>query len=487
MAATRLDQYITFEYPVTRPFSHRWKYANWFLLIFGVLSLVGLSAVNVDLVGYDVVSTNSDNFNMTDALSWLESWKGKSDGCQTHQFQLGDTFRTNTSAFTYKITNIVTQNKDVQGSFVYANNTLEDCDVTEVQTSVSLGDRQVEVVAAINCSARGFEASTSYAYTNHDVIGTISASTFPENSLPRAILDQMKAFGQDAYTPIYDGQYVLAENITTSRTHNVGDPLYKVIATFVPYCADDNTTICDTRPEEWELTMYNGIAQSDLSIVADASNCEDAVKASLDTLLNYVQVFYAGIRLDLGHWTPNNIFTNVTAINDTIYDPVDPATGSQASIARSSNTGLAYVNLTSPPTADVASPPAVAKLQYICSTRRIKAPGTLFMSVATSTLSMFITAWAILTTAMAMMAKRTIGANTCAACNNGVEPLSTDYWDNRVPTHSLPIARYDPVELGSSESMRKRGDRFEVPAYINGGGTYPAGKYEEEVTVTESR
>lgn len=115
---------------------------------------------------------------MTDALSWLESWKGKSDGCQTHQFQLGDTFRTNTSAvsnfiqrtthsiplstvhsqlmvllniflqFTYKITNIVTQNKDVQGSFVYANNTLEDCDVTEVQTSVSLGDRQVEVVVS---------------------------------------------------------------------------------------------------------------------------------------------------------------------------------------------------------------------------------------------------------------------------------------------------------------------------------------------------
>lgn len=41
--------------------------------------------------------------------------------------------------------------------------------------------------------------------------------------------------------------------------------------------------------------------------VADASNCEDAVKASLDTLLNYVQVFYAGIRLDLGHWTPNNV------------------------------------------------------------------------------------------------------------------------------------------------------------------------------------
>lgn len=198
------------------------------------------------------------------------------------------------------------------------------------------------------------------------------------------------------------------------------------------------------------------------------------------------------------------IFTNVTAINSTIYDPFS---GSQASIARSSNAGLAYVNLTSPPSADVASPPAVAKLQYICSTRKMKAPGTLFMSVATSTLSMFITAWAILTTAMAMMAKKTVGgaslfpalrlsmvkelmvccneiANTCASC--GVDPLPTAYWDNRDPTYSLPVVRYDPVELGTSNSMRKRGDTFE-PVYNGEGETYSTGKYGEEVIATESR
>lgn len=127
------------------------------------------------------------------------------------------------------------------------------------------------------------------------MIGTISAGTFPENSLPRAILDQMQGFGGtsfpqpssyfsirgkfntytvfhssgDAYGPIYDGQYVLAENFSSgTKTYKIGDPLYKVIAAFSPPCADNNTTNCGANSAEWTLMMYNGIAQSDLSIVS---------------------------------------------------------------------------------------------------------------------------------------------------------------------------------------------------------------------------
>lgn len=39
--------------------------------------------------------------------------------------------------------------------------------------------------------------NASYSFTNHVMIGTISAGMFPENSLARAIIDAMNSFSSD--------------------------------------------------------------------------------------------------------------------------------------------------------------------------------------------------------------------------------------------------------------------------------------------------
>ncbi|CCM04898.1 uncharacterized protein FIBRA_07094 [Fibroporia radiculosa] len=141
----------------------------------------------------------------------------------------------------------------------------------------------------------------------------------------------------------------------------------------------------NSQPPEIDIVWYNGISQQDLSIVANTGNYGAVPYQTTYTLYNLVQVFYSAIRLDVGHWTPNNILTNLTAFNQTLV-PAGPFVES----ALSESNVLAYTNLTSPPAADVATPPAVIQIQYTCNIQKYKTLGSLFMSVAAATLSMFL-------------------------------------------------------------------------------------------------
>ncbi|KIJ65782.1 hypothetical protein HYDPIDRAFT_151393 [Hydnomerulius pinastri MD-312] len=407
----KFEGLISFNYPITRPFTQRWRYASYALLAFAVTSLVGLAALNVALVGYDVVSTVSSNFNASQVLPWTLSWENSNQGCQSHFFQLGDSFRTNTSAFTYTIYNVmaapgqsVTLSSSAQGSFSYSNNTLGDCDVDAIEITVSPGDRSVTAQASLACPNLGFNASTSWSYTNHAVIGTVPSGMFPDNSLPRAILDAMTGFGSDAYLPIYNTQYI------TQNTSPSGQ-LYKVTVSFQP------NLVGDTEPPQLAVTWYNGISQIDLSIVANTDNYAQVVVASTATLINLAQAMYSAIRIDVGHWTPNNIFTSPAVFNASII-PGTPYATQGIDLQKP----LAYVNQTLPPSSDTPTPPAVIQIQYICNIRQMKTPGSLFMSVVSATLSMFLSAWGLVTAIMATLARDGPGANSCSACG-----LPTNY------------------------------------------------------------
>jgi len=347
----------------------------------------------------------SDSFNTTQDLSWALSWKDQSHGCQSHIFQVGDSFRTNISAFTYSIDNVMLPSvsaKDsygAQGSFAYSSNSLAECDVTAIELVVLPGDRSVEANVAITCSSLGFEAGTSWTYTNWRPFGTLSPSTFPEHSLARVILDVLHGFGRDAYKPIYHQRYV-------SRNSDPPGQLYKVTALFVPSCPT-----CDSETPNIPITWYNAIALSDLSLVADLVNYQKIVEAEPLTLQNLGQVLYAAVRLDLGHWTPNNILTNKSALNAAVIPGREYANETIAS-----DKAPAYTNLTSPPSADVSTPPAVAQMQYACTVKQMKGGGSMFMSVSSATLSMFLSAWGALTAILASVARGRAGANTCTAC-----------------------------------------------------------------------
>ncbi|KAJ7113807.1 hypothetical protein C8R44DRAFT_228732 [Mycena epipterygia] len=103
------ESIINFGYTITKPFSRRVCYL---LFGFGVLSLAAFSAINVFLVGYDVVTITTSNFNTTQTHSWTVPWESEVNfACEPHQFQLGDSFRTNVSAFSYSISEV--QSSDV--------------------------------------------------------------------------------------------------------------------------------------------------------------------------------------------------------------------------------------------------------------------------------------------------------------------------------------------------------------------------------------
>ncbi|EIN06283.1 hypothetical protein PUNSTDRAFT_137065 [Punctularia strigosozonata HHB-11173 SS5] len=301
------------EYALTRPFNYRWPYATCFLVIFGLGSILGFAIINHILLGYDVVAISSRDFNVSQNLPWPASFHARDYSCQPAHFQLGNAFRTNNSAFTYSIFNVYSGTSlDTQGSFVYSNNLLSNCDVSEIQTNTLPAERSITITGSIRCPEQGFQASTSYTYTNHDIIGNSVQTSFSNNSMTRAIASAMADAGDDAYLAIYKSAY----------TFRQGNKVYRYTRQYATNCdasvSDAKTTefaACDQQPADLTMTWDNVIGLTDLEIYP--SSLLDNYTWIRSTLDNLAQTFYAGVRLDLGHWTPNNIFTNFTSLNTT--------------------------------------------------------------------------------------------------------------------------------------------------------------------------
>jgi hypothetical protein len=156
-------------------------------------------------------------------------------GCFPHQFQLGDTFRTNISAFSYSIFDVGSSQSSQSeagglpagAGFLYANQDLTACDVDEFEIIVKPGDRLImATVNSLKCPwqfqtahelrrlpyyarhllpfgllLHGGKRNASFSrhtfslersYSNHAMIGSRAVSAFPLNSLARAITDGMR-------------------------------------------------------------------------------------------------------------------------------------------------------------------------------------------------------------------------------------------------------------------------------------------------------
>lgn len=116
--------------------------------------VLGFSLAASDLTGnlakgYDVVSITTANFNSTQRQSWTVPWQSEVNfACEPHQFQLGDSFRTNVSAFSYSIFEVQSSDasggtSDIQGGFFYENNDLSSCDIVQYEIEVRPGDRLI--------------------------------------------------------------------------------------------------------------------------------------------------------------------------------------------------------------------------------------------------------------------------------------------------------------------------------------------------------
>ncbi|KAJ7936047.1 hypothetical protein B0H13DRAFT_1853749 [Mycena leptocephala] len=270
-----------------------------------------------------------------------------------------------------------------------------------IQILVKPGDRMITSTAQITvrlafgarhrCTFRPSHHGGSYS--NHVIIGALSPAMFPENSLARAITDAMTSVSGEAYEDIYHGRYV------TTGAQGLDQKIYKVIANGWPKCDSNPPFACVIPP----FDHYNAIGNTDLNILPGPSS----IAADEGNLYNIITIFYAAVRLDLGHWTPDNVFTNTTSFNNSMLPPDFSADDSAAFRSLANSKGMAYVNLTTPPPASERTAPAVIQIPYTCNVRKQKPLGSLVVSVISATLSMFLGAWGAIIAVLSGIARKT--------------------------------------------------------------------------------
>ncbi|KAJ7247541.1 hypothetical protein C8J57DRAFT_1475768 [Mycena rebaudengoi] len=299
--------------------------------------------INGFLTGYDVISITTTHFNSTPG-SRLPMWhlgRTKVD-CYPHQFQLGDTFRTNISAFSYSIFDVTN------------SSWLSCCYLVEQTSPVLPFAAEGDLGLLLTCSI------------------------------------------EEAYQEIYRGLYKTVDDGTNALIQHV----YKVIAEGQPHC--DKPSSCNVP----EFTTYNAIGNIDLNILPNASS----IAADEGNLYNVITIFYAAVRLDLGHWTGDNVFTNTTSFKRLIRD-TDVTNTTFRSVAASK--GMAYANFITPPSANVSTSPAVIQIPYTCNLTQRKPIASFIVSVVSATLSMFLGTWGVIVTILSTVVRRNPEANTC--------------------------------------------------------------------------
>ncbi|KAJ7323941.1 hypothetical protein DFH08DRAFT_887191 [Mycena albidolilacea] len=409
---------LPFDYSITKPFPRKYGF---FLLAFAILSTAAFVTINVFLVGYDVISITTTHFNSAPGLG-SKIWRsggGGTFGCAPYKFQLGDIFRTTISAFSYSIFDVQSgldaNGTPIEGEFLYANEDLSTCDVHQYEISVKPGDRLITATASIKCPGppgrQGFQALTSWSYSNHAM--RIGSLVFPANSLARAIQEGMANISAEAYADIYNKLYTTVEGIPQH--------VYKVVAEGQPSCDSSPPSPCVVP----NFTWYNAIGNTDLNILPNASS----IAADEGNLYNVINVFYAAVRLDLGHWTPDNIFTNTTSFKRLIRD-TDSTNTTFRDVATSK--GMAYVNSTHPPPRRAA-----IQIPYTCNVMRRKPIGSFVVSVLSATLSMFLGTWGVIVTVLSFIVRKNPGANTCDS-----DTRNERSWKDEQRMNSLPLMSY---------------------------------------------
>lgn len=106
----------------------------------------------------------------------------------------------------------------------------------------------------------------------------------------------MTSFIAEAYTDIYNRLYV------TNDTTILSQHVYKVIAEGQPDCTVSAPFFCVIP----SFTSYNAIGNTDLNILP-------SIAADEGNLYSVINIFYAAVRLDLGHWTSDNVSCSISS------------------------------------------------------------------------------------------------------------------------------------------------------------------------------
>ena len=82
---------------------------------------------------------------------------------------------------------------------------------------------------------------------------------------------------------------------------------YKFIVTGNRKC-ENGDDICRQVRQDVGINFFNGISQGDgMGIIFDRTRNTDDLGLNIDLVYDLLQVYVAAIRLDIGHWTNDNV------------------------------------------------------------------------------------------------------------------------------------------------------------------------------------
>lgn len=121
------------------------------MVIIGTIILTALvSFLNVAATGYELVSTSSSDPGATETNSiWFSKWPsyvfGARASCEATNFQVQSTIYTSRRVFPYELSKVWQVKEDstkaYQGSLIYKNNPIQNCNITEIKIQFEGPDR----------------------------------------------------------------------------------------------------------------------------------------------------------------------------------------------------------------------------------------------------------------------------------------------------------------------------------------------------------
>ncbi|KAI0165400.1 hypothetical protein GGR52DRAFT_107056 [Hypoxylon sp. FL1284] len=137
-----------FSYNITRAYPFKWFTPV--VVVGGIVLTALISFLNVAATGYELVPTSSSDPNATESHSiWFSKWPsylvGARASCEPASLQIQSNIYTNKRAFPYELSNVWHLGEDntklYQGSLIYKNNPIQNCNISEIQIQIEGPDR----------------------------------------------------------------------------------------------------------------------------------------------------------------------------------------------------------------------------------------------------------------------------------------------------------------------------------------------------------
>ncbi|KAI0010064.1 hypothetical protein F4779DRAFT_579175 [Xylariaceae sp. FL0662B] len=444
-----------FSYNITRAYPFKWFTPV--VIVGTIISIALVSFLNVAATGYELVSVSAQDPNATETNGiWFSKWPsylvGARASCDPSNIPIQSTFYTDKKAFPYTLSKVwhngEGNSKIYQGSMMYKNNLLQNCNISMIKIEFEGPDRTAgqfavspmggTVTAISQCYV---EADSPGGYTYFELVSTYDAippptpvsSIFlglnktndPSLYWGNALLGlYWRTAMQDFYDenvhrdpPFFKGHVELHHEPTSAGTmeEQVGsiDFLSVNACWFIPlnstgiafkynrYCNTSSISVLAEGPEKFERPVP-GIWRSVevlgkamwFTVMADLGRNDDAMP---NMLARPALLANLSSNMTQANQTLRREFRwGLAAIDDQFLKNFDPT--------QSRNSQL-RVNQ------------SLLTTDYLCQIPQLKSPGNLFVSILVADLVILQTLWKIFTLIIdGFCIKDTEEAQSCTTC-----------------------------------------------------------------------